>query len=58
MLVGSSSRLRSVQDDEFTVVVNGLKLDRVRKAKCLGVGIDDELLRHKQVNGVTQNIIL
>ena len=48
MLVGSRSRLRSVQDDEFTVMVNGLKLDRVRKAKCLGVAIDNELLRHKQ----------
>ena len=56
MLVGSSSRLRSVQDDEFTVMVNGLKLDRVRKAKCLGVVIDDELLWHKQVNGVTQKL--
>ena len=56
MLVGSSSRLRSVQDDEFTVMVNGLKLDRVRKAKCLGVLIDDELLWHKQVNGVTQKL--
>ena len=56
MLVGSSSRLRRVHDDEFTVIVNGLKLNRVKKAKCLGVVIDDELLWHKQVNGVTQKL--
>ena len=56
MLEGSTSRLRSVPDDEFTVIVNGLKLNRVRQAKCLGVVIDDELLWHKQVYGVTQNL--
>ena len=50
-------RLRSVQDDKFTVMVNGLKSDRVRKAKCLGVVIDDELLWHKQVNDVTKIIL-
>ena len=33
-----------------------LKLDRIRKAKYLGVVIDDELLWQKQVNGVTQKL--
>ena len=55
MLVGSRSRLRRVQDNEFSVMVNGSKLDRVRKAKYIGVVIDDELLWHKQVNCVTEN---
>ena len=31
MLVGSSSRLRSVHDDEFTVMINGLTLESERQ---------------------------
>ena len=56
MLLGSSSKLRNVHDDSFSVMVNGCKLERVNKAKCLGVVIDDELLWHKQVSGVTQKV--
>ena len=56
MLIGTSSKLHRVNDNDFNVCVNGLKLDRVKKAKCLGVIIDDELLWHDQVKNVTQKL--
>ena len=56
MLLGSSPRLRKVDENSFSVIVNGCKLERVNKAKCLGVVIDDELLWHKQVNCVIQKL--
>ena len=56
MLLGSSSRLRNVQNDPFSVMINDYKLERVKKAKCLGVVIDDELLWHNQVSSVTQKL--
>ena len=56
MLLGSTSKLCSVQNDAFCVMLNGSKLERVDKAKCLGVMIDNELLWHKQVNAVTQKV--
>ena len=58
MLLGTGSRLRNVDENDFCVIVNDHELKRVNKAKCLGVQIDDELKWHKQVNSVTQKVFL
>ena len=56
MLIGTGQRLRNVQVDEVSVVIDGFNLERVNKATCLGVVIDDELLWHKHVNSVIQKV--
>ena len=54
MLIGTNGRLRNVNEDDFHVVINNEDIREVKKAKCLGVLIDNELKWHKQVNSVTQ----
>jgi len=56
MLIGTAARLRTVDEKDFSVFVNGKLLERVRKAKCLGVTIDDQLKWHDQVNSVVQKV--
>ena len=56
MLIGTASRLRTVHENSFSVRVNGNQLERVKKAKCLGVIIDDQLKWHDQVNSIVQKV--
>ena len=56
MLLGTGAKLRNVLSTDFSVVINGKELERVKKAKCLGVLIDEELNWHNQVNKVIQNV--
>ena len=53
MLIGTNGKLRNVNEDDFHVVINNEDIREVKKAKCLGVLIDNELKWHKQVNSVT-----
>ena len=56
MLIGTGAKLRNIQDNEFSVNIDGKELDHVTKAKCLDVVIDNELRWHCQVNKVIQNV--
>ena len=56
MLIGTGAKLRKIQNNEFSVNIDGKELDHVTKAKCLGVVIDKELRWHCQVNKVIQNV--
>jgi len=56
MLIGTASKLRNVNENDFSVFVNGKQLERVKKAKCLGVVIDDQLKWHDQVNSIVRKV--
>lgn len=56
MLIGTGNKLRNVKSNDFSVVIDGRELEKVKKAKCLGVLIDDELRWHNQVNSVVQKV--
>ena len=56
MLIGTAGKLSNVNEDDFTVSVNGKHLERVTKAKCLGVIIDDQLKWHEQFNNIVQKV--
>ena len=56
MLIGTAGRLRTVDDKDFAVFVSGKKLERLKKAKCLGVIIDEQLKWHDQVNNIVQRV--
>ena len=56
MLIGTAGKLSNVHENDFVVSVNGKHLERVRKAKCLGVIIDDQLKWHEQVNSTVQKV--
>ena len=43
MLIGTGAKLRNIENNEFSVNIDGKELDHVTKAKCLGVVIDNEL---------------
>ena len=56
MLIGTAGRLRTVDDKDFAVFVSGKKLERLKKAKCLGVIVDEQLKWHDQVNNIVQRV--
>ena len=49
-------KLRNINNDAFSAVINHHKLERVHSTKCLGVIIDDVLNWHKHVNSVIQKV--
>ena len=54
MLIGTGAKLKNAND--FSVFIDGQELERVNKAKCLGVLIDDKLKWHNQVNSIVQKV--
>ena len=56
MLIGTAGKLRKVDEKDFVVFVNGKQLERVKKAKCLGVIIDEQLKWHDQVVNIVQKV--
>ena len=53
--IGTGSKLRNFNDDDFSAVIADHTLERVHSAECLGV-IIDELNWHKHVNSVIQKV--
>ena len=56
VLIDTNGKLRNVNEDDFHVVIYNEDIREVKKAKYLGVLIDNELKWHKQVNSVTQKV--
>ncbi len=56
MLVGTSAKLRSVNNVQFRVTVDNKVLENVNSYKCLGVIVDNELKWHNQVSDVMRKV--
>ena len=59
MIIGSGANLRKIE--YFTISLNGNLIKRVQFTKCLGLLIDEELNKSKQIENiskVTQKIII
>ncbi len=56
MLVGTSAKLRNVNNVQFSVTVDNKVLENVNIYKCLGVIVVNELKWYKQISDVMRKI--